>query len=68
MDFDFLQEIAIAIQTDDDGLSLEMVEAVIIELNKRGCLCIVPPNSKLSSGGPADNRQQTEQAARRLLK
>jgi hypothetical protein len=25
------------------------------------------PNTKLSSGGPADNRQQTEQAARRLL-
>ena len=26
------------------------------------------PNSELSSGGPADKRQQTEQAARRLLK
>lgn len=25
------------------------------------------PNSELSSGGPADKRQQTEQAARRLL-
>jgi hypothetical protein len=25
------------------------------------------PNNELSSGGPADNRQQTEQAARRLL-
>jgi hypothetical protein len=25
-------------------------------------------NTKLSSGGPADKRQQTEQAARRLLK
>ena len=26
------------------------------------------PNTELSSGGPADNRQQKEQAARRLLK
>jgi hypothetical protein len=28
----------------------------------------VKPNTELSSGGPADKRQQTEQAARRLLK
>jgi hypothetical protein len=28
----------------------------------------LPPNIELSSGGTADNRQQTEQSARRLLK
>ncbi len=50
VDYDFLEEIAIAIQTEDEGLSLEMVEAVIIELNRRGCLRIVPPNNELMGG------------------
>jgi hypothetical protein len=32
------------------------------------CTLLKAPNGELSSGGPADKRQQTEQAARRLLK
>ena len=57
VDFEFLMEIAQAVEMENEGCSLEMVEAIIIELNKRGCLCIVsPPNA---AGEPQPRKPRT---------
>ena len=49
----------------------QMIGCMLMNLNA-GVLIVLTahakkPNTELSSGGRADNRQQTEQAARRLL-
>lgn len=50
VDFDFLTAISEAIhQTEygqDEGVSHEMIEVIILELNRRRCLRICPPNAE----------------------